>query len=142
MGWGSARSYARIFQQDAYMRVEKINRLVVIVVVDIVELFCFSNERVIFKLAYSKYTWLKRQTIMVRGKNLTCTNYSKSAPLQVYYESLGYCITYKPCKVVQESINKTNCNYVCTCPFEKWGTVFVTFNEPEYSSLCDIVFIF
>ena len=107
----------------------------------VVKSFCSSNERVILKLVFSKYTWLKRETIMVKGKNLTCTNYSKLASLQVYYESIGDCITYKPCKVVQESIKKTNCNYVCTCPFEKCGAVFVTFNEPEYSSLCDIVFM-
>ena len=140
MGWGSARPYARILQQYAYERTEN-NPLVVIVVVYIVELFFFSSERVIFKLEYSEYTWLKRQTIRVKGQNLTCTNYAKSAPVQVYYESVGDCVTYKPCKVVQESINKTNCNYVCTCPFVKCGAVFVTFNEPQYSSLCDIVFM-
>ena len=114
---------------------------VYLVVFDVVKFFCFSNERVIFRLTYSEYTWLERQTIMLKGNNLTCTNYAKSAPIQVYYESIGDCITLKPCKIDQESVNKTNCNYSCTCSFEKCGTIFVMFNEPQYSSLCDIVFL-
>ena len=80
--------------------------------------------------------------VLIKGENLTCGNYSDTAPLNVLYvKPTSTCPRiYKPCKNVETSVNNTTCTYTCACASSPCSSVAIMFNDPTNVSLCDVHF--
>ena len=81
-------------------------------------------------------------TVALRGGNLECGNYSRSASLRVHYEyTTDTCPLYKKCDFIDVSGDGKNCTFVCGCEFETCGGVYFFFTNPTDVTFCDAFFV-